>query len=339
MDKIEKRHLISTLFLLIGVIVIGTVGYTIIEDFAFVNAFFMTIITVTTVGFETVEPLSDTGKIFTAFLIITSLGIFAYGITTLTRYILSGVFRNYYKQAKMKKRISKLSKHIIVCGYGRVGKQSTTELLEHNEKIVIIDKKNTIIDQLHEEHTLMYIHGDATQDEILSEAQIENAKAIITTFPNDADNLFVVLTARQMNPTLTIISRAYDSKSDTKLKRAGATNVIMPDKVGGQRMAKLVSQPDIVEFIEYIMLQSNRESGIEELSCSQLASCFANKSIRELDIRNVSGANIVGIRLADGSYIINPSPEIMLTAKDKLFVLGNRNQIENLRNILLSSAE
>ncbi len=339
MDKIEKRHLISTLFLLLGVIVIGTVGYTIIEDFAFVNAFFMTIITVTTVGFETVEPLSDAGKIFTAFLIITSLGIFAYGITTLTRYILSGVFRNYYKQAKMKKRISKLSKHIIVCGYGRVGKQSTTELLEHNEKVVIVDKKNTIIDQVQEKPALMYIHGDATQDEILTEAQINNAKALITTFPNDAENLFVVLTARQMNPTLTIISRAYDSKSDTKLKRAGATNVIMPDKVGGQRMAKLVSQPDVVEFIEYIMLQSNRESGIEELSCSQLASCFANKSIRELDIRNVSGANIVGIRLADGNYIINPSPEIVLTAKDKLFVLGNRNQIENLRNVLLSGAE
>jgi len=239
----------------------------------------------------------------------------------------------------MKKRISKCKDHIIVCGYGRVGKQACAELLEHNEKVIVIDNKLKIIEKLQEVPELMYIHGDATQDEILTEANIHDAKALIATFPNDADNLFVVLTARQMNPKLTIISRAYDSHSDQKLKRAGATNVIMPDKVGGQRMAKLVAQPDVVEFIEYILLQTNREVGLEELSCDQLASCFANKSIRELDVRNASGANIVGIRLETGEYIINPTPDIILTAKDKLFVLGNIEQIEKLRQILLSGAE
>ena len=339
MDRIDKRHLLNTLMLLFAVVVIGTGGYMLLEDFSFVNAFFMTVISVTTVGFEIVEPLSDAGKIFTAFLIMFSLGVFAYGVSTLTRYILSGVFRNYYKQSKMKKRISKLENHIIVCGYGRVGKQSTLELLEHNEKVVVIDNKIEIIEQVQEIPELMYIHGDATQDEILSEAIINNAKALIATFPNDADNLFVVLTARQMNPRLKIISRAYDVHSDTKLKRAGATNVIMPDKVGGQRMAKLVSQPDVVEFVEFILLQTDREVGLEELTCKNLASCFANKSIKELDIRNKSGANIVGIRQKDGNYLINPTPDIMLTEEDKLFVLGNLNQIANLKNILLSGTE
>ncbi|GAB4304530.1 MAG: hypothetical protein Kow0068_26250 [Marinilabiliales bacterium] len=190
---------------------------------------------------------------------------------------------------------------------------------------------------IQDEHpNLYYIHGDATQDEVLSEAAIEKAKALITTFPNDADNLFVVLTARQMNPSIKIISRAYDVHSDIKLKRAGATNVIMPDKIGGQRMAKLVSQPDIVEFLEYIMLQDNKDVKIEELSCEKMASCFANKSIRELDIRNISGANIVGLRQAMGNYIINPSPDIILTSEDKLFVLGNSEQLIKLKQILLT---
>ncbi len=339
MDKIDKAHLINTMLLLIGIVLLGIAGYMSIEDFSFIDALFMTIISVSTVGFETVKPLSDGGKIFTALLIIISLGIFAYGVTTLTRYILSGVFRNYYKQSKMKKRINKLNNHIIVCGYGRVGKQSSLELLEHNEKVVVIDNQLEIIEQIQQIPELMYIHGDATQDEVLSEAKINNAKALIATFPNDADNLFVVLTARQMNQSLKIITRAYDVHSDVKLKRAGANNVIMPDKVGGQRMAKLVSQPDVVEFIEYILLQSNKEVGLEELTCNQLASCFANKSIRELDIRNVSGANIVGIRQSDGNYIINPTPEIVLTPHDKLFVLGDINQIEKLKNILLSGSD
>ncbi|MFH2141452.1 MAG: potassium channel protein [Bacteroidota bacterium] len=336
MSEVDKRHILNTFALLLGVIVFGTSGFMLIEGFSFINAFFMTIISVSTVGFETVEPLSDMGKIFTAFLIILSLGTFAYGVSTFTRYILSGVFRNFYKQSKMKKRISKLSNHIIVCGYGRVGKQSALELLENKEKVVIIDNQISNIEEIQQIPELMYILGDATQDEVLSEALINDAKALITTFPNDADNLFIVLTAKQMNPKLKIISRAYDVHSDIKLKRAGANNVIMPDKVGGQRMAKLVSQPDVVEFIEHILLQTNRDVFLEELTCNKLATCFVNKSIRELDIRNVSGANIVGVRQKKGNYIINPSPDIMLTQEDKIFVLGNLEQIDKLKQILLS---
>ena len=157
------------------------------------------------------------------------------------------------------------------------------------------------------------------------------AKAMIVTLPVDADNLYVVLTAKGMNPNLKIIDRASNESSDIKLKRAGASNVIMPDRVGGQRMAKLVTQPDVVEFIDFIMLQEPDNVFLEELSCNTLASCFDGKEIHELDIRNQTGANIIGLRRSDRTYIINPSQNVTLSSTDKLFVLGTISQITKLK--------
>ena len=144
-----------------------------------------------------------------------------------------------------------------------------------------------------------------------------------------------MLTARELNPGLKIISRASDEHSDAKLKRAGATNIIMPDRIGGQRMAKLVTQPDVVEFLDFLMLQSTENVALEEITCTRLNSCFEGKSIRELDIRNESGANIIGLKRIDSSYIINPLPEILLSSSDKLFALGTKNQLARLRKILI----
>ncbi len=320
--------------LLLGVIVMGVVGFSIIEDFTLMESFFMTIITISTVGFQEVHPLSETGRLFTAFLIIFSLGIFGYVVTTITRFIVDGIFKNYYKDKKVKKRIDRLSNHVVLCGYGRNGKQAAIELAENDESFVIIESDETLIDKVREETKLLYIQGDATHEDVLAESRIDKAKAMITTLPNDADNLFLVITARQLNPALSIISRASDDKSDVKLKRAGANNVIMSDKIGGQRMAKLVTQPDVVEFIEHIMLQRKRDVSLEEVSCKNLSSCFAGKSIRELDVRNVSGANIIGLKRKDKSYLINPEPNVMLSTSDQLFVLGTVEQINKLKEII-----
>jgi voltage-gated potassium channel len=177
---------------------------------------------------------------------------------------------------------------------------------------------------------LLYVEGDATDEEVLKQAHLEKARALITTLPEDADNLFVVLTARELNPDLKIISRASVDNADVKLKRAGASNVIMPDKVGGQSMAKLVAQPDVVEFIDLILLQSMDSVVLEEISCAKLASCFEGKSLLELDIRNTSGANIIGMKRKDKSYLINPVPQTTLNPSDKLFALGTRSQINQL---------
>ena len=323
------------LALVLGIILIGTLGYNFIEGYRFLDAFYMTVITIGTVGFREIEPLSDGGKIFTAFLIIVSFGSFGYVITTFTKFMVEGFFKNYFQLTKMKNKIAKLSGHIIVCGYGNNGNETVHELMEHNEKVVIIEKTPEIIQQIRENTEFYYIEGDATNENILKESNIENAKALITTMPNDADNLYIVLTAKELNNKITIVSRASDEHSIKKLKRAGANNVIMPDKIGGNRMAKLVVQPDIVEFMEFIFLQQRRDIKVEEVSCFH--SVFINKSIRDLDVRNASGANILGIRTADGNYHINPSADTIINSEDKLFVLGSPTQIEKLRTVIRGS--
>ncbi len=340
MKRESVKSAYISLSLLIAIMTIGIAGYMIIEDMNFNEAFYMTIITIATVGFREVgSPLSTAGMYFTSFLIIFSFGIFAYAVTTFIRYVVDGTFRHLYKDNRVRRRIHRLKDHVIVCGYGRNGRQAVQELLDHGEPLVIIEREEDVMENILDNPELLYVHGDATRDDVLDTCGISEAKALITTLPVDADNLFVVLTAREMNPSITIISRASDDHSDLKLKRAGATNVIMPDKIGGQRMAKLVAQPDVVEFLEFIMLQSSENVALEEINCGQLATCFNGKSIRELDIRNESGANIIGLKRIDKTFIINPLPEVVLTAQDKLFVLGTKRQIIRLKDLLYQGTD
>jgi len=339
MSKVELkregfRSVQFAIILLVGIVLIGIIGFIFIENYSLIDAIYMTIITMSTVGYGEVEPLSSEGQIFTTFLIIFSFGIFAYAITTLTRYIVDGIFRHYFMDAKIKNRISKLKNHVIVCGYGRNGKQAMQELSMHQAEAIIIDREETIIDQLREMPNVLYIQGDATSDQALENANIQNAQAIITALPNDADNLFVVLSAREINPNLRIISRASDAETVKKLKRAGATNVIMPDRIGGQRMAKLVAQPDVVEFLDHIMLQTPDEVYIDELSCINMESCVADKTIGEWAVRQHTGANIIGLKTKDNKFIVNPSPNEKLSSNDQLFVLGTYEQIEKLKQAL-----
>jgi len=325
----------AALGLLITVISSGVIGYMVIEDMTFTQAFYMTIITIATVGFQEVKPLSDSGMYFTAFLIVFSFGIFGYTVTTIIQYMVDGTVRNLFIDTRVKRKISNLKDHIVVCGYGRNGRQAVSELMSHSVPIVVVENNEQVVEQVRQSSKLLYLHGDATHDDVLHSCNLEAAKALITTLPVDAHNLFVVLTVKEINPDLTIISRASDEHSDVKLKRAGATNVIMPDKIGGQRMAKMVVQPDIIEFLEFIMLQSMENVALEEVSCRGVAACFDNIAMRELERQNDSGATIIGMKRADSSIVINPLPELILTPEDKLFALGTKNQIQRLRNILL----
>jgi voltage-gated potassium channel len=331
------RHAYYTLGLLVVILVMGSVGY-ILLGFTFSEAIYQTIITIATVGFEEVHPLDDRGMWFTSILVILSIGIFAYAVTTLTRFIVEGVFRNSFKDSKMKRRIERLTDHVVICGYGRNGKQAAHELQEHKVPTVIIEHNEEIVQSLRDTPGMLYVEGDAADETVLRKASLHKAKALISTLPVDADNLYVVLTAREINPSMKIISRALKDNADVKLKRAGADNVIMPDKIGGQRMAKLVAQPDIVEFIEIILLQSAENVVLEQISCESIASCYDGKSIRELDIRNESGSNIIGMKRADNSYLINPLPETKLLKTDKLFALGTRQQIDRLKRIITTDS-
>lgn len=340
MNKEFKNIYIASVILFV-IFSAGVFGYVTIEDYNFTEAVYMTILTMSTVGFGEVKPLSPHGMVFTILLIIISLGIFGYFLTSVTRIFIDGDYKKAIKLYYKTKKLKKLKNHIIVCGFGRNGKKAVSDLLEINEKVVIIDNNHKIITDntneiLLKNKNLIVLHGDASNEETLQKANIKNAKALLTTLPNDAENLLIVLTSRDLNGNLKIISRVSDEHSFKKLKRAGADNIIMPDIVGGARMAKLITEPDIVEFLELIMLREGQDVNIEEISCNDLAACFINSTITELDIRKKTGANIIGLKLKDGTYIFNPDGNIKLIKEDKLFVLGSIKQVENLKSLLKS---
>ncbi len=322
--------LVLLFFLLTG----GTIGYHLIEGWSILECLYMTVITIATVGFREVKPLSEGGMIFTIGLIISSLGSLAYVSVALARFVFDGELANYIKTYRVDKKILKLKNHVIIVGYGRNGEQAAIELQENGVEFVLIDKRDNVISRIRENSELLYIKGDATHEEVLEQAGIYRAKAMIVTTPTDADNVFVVLTARSMNPSLTIISRASEIESQMKLKRAGATNIIMPERIGGQRMAKLVHQPDVVEFLEYILLQKSMDVSIEEISCRNLAKCFVGKPLEELKVRDTSGTNIIGLKLSGARYLFNPTPDTILSRNDQLFVIGTSDQVRSLRSVM-----
>jgi len=338
MNQLRQTSGLNNLYyaavLLLTVFIAGVIGYRLIEGFSFLNSLYMVVITVATVGFREVSPLSDAGKIFTILLILSSFGIFAYAITTITRFIIDGGFRNYYLLKKVYKMIDKTQDHVIICGYGRNGSQACRELTQHDQPFIVIEPKDSVIARIREDGIKLFVQGDATQDSVLEQAGVMKAKALITTMPSDADNTFVVLTARHMNPNLTIISRASGHYSDVKLKRAGATNVIMPDKLGGIHMAKLVIQPDVVEFVDNILLQGGNKVRLEEILGTDINACFLEGTIGDLEMRTGSGATIIGIKTLQGDYIYNPSPDVLISCDDKLFALGTPEQLEKLKVVV-----
>ena len=334
----RDHHFFKKLYIAAGlilfVVVMGTAGYMFIEKYSLLDAFYMTIITLGTVGYREVNPLSDAGKLFTSGLILMSLITLGYSVTVITTYIIEGEFQQYFKHQKVKSEIKKLERHVIVCGYGRNGKQACVQLKSGHESFLVIENNPAVIEQMREDKTLLFVEGDATKDEILIDAGIEKASALISALPDDADNVFVVLTAREMNPKMKIISRASDDASENKLRRAGANNVILPDKIGGTHMAALVTKPDVLEFLDYITGKINIR--LEEIFYSNLSDKLKNKSIRDMEIRNKTGANIIGFKKGDGEYIINPDPDTLMQEDSKLFVLGTKEQVEKLLQILAS---
>jgi voltage-gated potassium channel len=307
-----------------------------IEGDSFLDSLYMTIITISTVGFGEIHRLSVPGKIFTIFLIMFSFGTYAYAISIITTYFVESKLSIWFlKGARGKSTLKKMENHVILCGYGRNGQQAAEELKMFNKSVVIIENRHDIIiDNL--EQQFRFIEGDATNDDILLKANIDSASALITTLPNDADNLFVVLSARSINPELKIISRASSESSEKKLRVAGANNVILPEKVGGNHMAVLVAKPDIVEFLEHLSIRGSSPTNLEEIVCSDLESEISCKSIHEIGIRQKSGANIIGFKTPEGEFILNPSPETNVIPGSKLFVLGTQEQIETMKKILQS---
>ncbi|MCF8304327.1 MAG: potassium channel protein [Bacteroidales bacterium] len=321
--------------ILVMVTIMGISGYMLIEDLPFLDALYMTIITIATVGFREVKELSMEGKMFTIFLIVISWGTFAYAISIITTHFVEGELQNTLRGYRLKSGLKKMKNHVIIIGYGRNGQQVASELEAHGEAYVVIDRNKDIV-AAHSKDLMYMIEGDATDEEVLTKAGILSAKALIASLPVDADNLFLVLTARSMNPTLNIISRSSSASTEKKLKIAGVNSVVMPERVGGAHMAKLVARPDVLEFLEHLSIRGDDPTNIEEIECTNLSERFREKSIHELGIRKATGANIIGYKTPEGRYIVNPSPNTKMLPNSKLFVLGKKEEISKIKDFLCS---
>ncbi len=314
---------------LILVMLLGVIGFMYFEGDSFLNSAFMTVITVSTVGYSLLHDLSDGGKIFTIFLIIISLGVYAYSISIITSYLVEGNLEILLRGRTLKKA-KNMKNHTIICGYGRIGRQVAEELLAHGTPFLVIDQKMDVINESKNDK-VKFIDGDATSDDILIKAGVENASSLISALPLDSDNLYVSLSARALNQNIRIISRGSDESAEKKLHMAGVDHVILPEKVGGARMAKLVAKKNIVEFLDHLSYRGESFTNLEEIEYEHLLPEFQNKTIRESGIRIKSGVNIVGFKSPEGDFIINPTPDTLILPGSDLFILGTSKQIKALQ--------
>tara|TARA_B110000967_G_scaffold21035_1_gene19546 strand:- start:5854 stop:6843 length:990 start_codon:yes stop_codon:yes gene_type:complete len=322
----------KAIVLFLGVILLGVLGYSSLFDYTLVDALYMTIITITTVGFGEVHPLTDASKIFTIFMILTSISIYGYLVSVVSEYLSNTTLMEALRTTKILKQIDSLEGHTIVCGYGRNGRQAAFKLKNHKKSCVVIEKSPDLLKEI-EEDGFLCVEGDATDDASLLHAGIEKAKSLITALPSDADNLYVVLSSRQLNANTTIVSRATNDSSQHKLKIAGADNIIMPDKIGGDHMAALLVTPDLVEFVNRISLDGESSANLEEIAVEDLPEEYLLKSIRDLDLRKKTGCSVIGFVTGDGEYIINPSSDMVLQPKSNLILLGRPDQILKIKEV------
>ena len=324
--RLFRVKIYKAVFLVFALLTIGIVGFKFISGYSFVNALYMTVITITTVGFGEVVPLDDHSKIFTIFLILTSIIVLGYALSIITEYIMS---KSNVEELKQKKMIDNFKNHIIICGYGRNGKQAAIKLQMYKKPFVVIEKNRDMEERLQIDN-IPYVIGNANDDLILEKAGVDRASSFIAALPNDADNLFVVLSARQINKSINIISRASHETSYAKLKLAGANNVILPDKIGGDHMASLVVVPGLMEFIDNLSIIGKSNINIEEIAVEKLFNTKEAKTIKDLDLRRKTGCTVIGYKDENGEYIVNPEANLNLAPNSKIIVLGRPEQIEEL---------
>lgn len=323
----------GALFLILLITSIGVAGFMILSSISFVDALYSTVITISTVGFGEHHPFNDYEKLFTIFLILISILIYGYVASITTEYIANGKLFYNLKLKKLKNQINNLKGHTIVCGFGRNGAQAVKMLMQYDRMCVVIqDSKDEIVTD-YKSDKLLFLTGNATDEENLLLAGIKKAACLISALPSDADNLFVVLSARQLNEKCTIISRASNESCYKKLKFAGANNVIMPDKLGGAHMAYMLVNPDLVEFMEKLTADGKIGTNLEEISVNELPQQHIGKAMSDLNIRKQTGCTIIGLKAASGKYTINPDPTTILKKDSQLIVLGNQQQIKKLKEL------
>jgi len=325
-----RRQFIFSLVLIVVVIFSGTTGYVFLEKWTVFDALYMTITTITTVGYREVHDLSDTGRVFTLVLIVFGVGTILYTLNNAARIVIEGEIQEIFGRRKLGKKIKELKNHYIVCGYGRMGRVIGKELKEKGAKFVVIERETMSPDTL--DADMLSVKGDATKDEVLKEAGIERAKGLISVLPTDAENLYVVLSARVLNPDMNIVARAGEEGSEQKLLRAGADRVVSPYHIGGLRIAHTVLKPSVVDFIEFATRSGNIDLQMEEIYVHEGAS-IAGTTLDECGIGRELGIIIVAIKRVGGDMKFNPTFRTTIKPGDILIALGERTKLKVLEDL------
>jgi len=321
-----KKLQLAFLAILI-VVFAGIVGFTVFENMTPMEALYMSIITLSTVGFGEIHPLHTSGRIFVIVLIVFGVASATFAASTLGQVILEGQFRRLMGRRKMESKIKKLKKHFIIAGFGRVGRQVAEEYINRKVPFVINEKGEASLDHLNSTG-YNYIAGEATEDETLILAKIEEAKVLVSTLPSEADNVYLTLTARHMNPKLFIIARADNPGGERKLKRAGADSVVCPHILGGMRMAMSSLRPNVVDFMQMTSL-GEEGLGVEEIMVP-VGCRFGGKSLMESGIKDEYGVTVVGIKKPNEKMQINPPPDATILENDILVLVGSSDELERL---------
>lgn len=329
----EAKTLLWVVAAILAVIVIGTVGYVLIEKWSPLDALYMTVTTITTVGYKEVFPLSTAGRAFTMVLILCGVGVILYGLATIVetaiKVQLSGVFR----RRAVKKQVDRLENHYIVCGYGRVGEAVARHFAGQGAKFVVVDNDPSALTRA-EGDGLLVVEGDATSDEALEAAGVRKAKGVVAAVGSDAGNIYVTLSARVLNPWLLIVARASSEDTVSKLKRAGADRVVSPYGIGGRQMAVLMMKPLVSDYLDVVTGGGALEFRVEELQLTDKC-CAVGRSIQDMAVRQNTGATILALRRGEtGMFDTNPSPQAVLDAGDTVIAIGTPAEITKLEGLV-----
>jgi len=332
-DNVVRRFVTVSL-VLTGFVIAATVGIKFIEGWPWLDSLWHVVITISTVGYGEIHPLSPAGRLFTMAVIAVALGVFAYGASTVASMIFEGELQKFFTVKRMEKMVAKLKNHTIVCGAGRTGQAAIKELWREKVPFVVIDRDEERIREIKETYPdLTYVLGDATQDEVLMKAGIKFASNLIVATASDADNLFITLSAKNLNPKIRIVTRANREENVIKLKRAGATEVILPNVIGGIRMASLAIRPSVVSFLDIVTHHGEIDLRLEEIRVPK-NSPFHGKLLKDLDIPKKTGVIVIGIQRSDGSFILNPTSTTMVLEGDSLIIIGTKSQSEKLKKLV-----
>lgn len=327
-----KQLKISLLILLL-LVTLGTAGYMSIEGWRFLDALYMTVITLATIGFQEMHPLSDSARIFTMLLIVFGVSVLGYSVGMLAQVMFEGQLQRFLGRKKVEKSIQELKDHYIVCGYGRIGALICKEFAAKPIPFVVVESNPAVLERL-EEDGVLFLRGNATEDETLMKAGIKRAKGVVSVVTSDTENVYITLTARGLNPDLFILARSGEPGSDIKLKRAGATKVISPYQIGGSRMAQAILRPNVVDFIEIATGRGHLDLQMEEILIPE-RSPFIGQNLKDAGFRRDTGVIIVGIVKPQGKMVFNPGSGNVLEVQDTLIVLGQPSEIAKLENMVV----